>query len=716
MTDILCPNCFRMNPEGSKTCQYCSTSLQQDASPNSSEAGTPPVSQNDEGGDTDLPEWLLSWGDEKEDAAQSSSVSSQAEPTKGFNAGQEESEAQPNPANQEPDWLARIRERSRLDKENEPDALDDLPAWLINDDQPGGPVENSNIEEWSQGLNTFSQDNGLSTGEGENQSLEDQSELPDWLKDATGTSANEDLTESANPLVEPESQPDWLAELSMDEHELAQDNQGQAVNESRDSLVSVEPENIDTSQEIEAPEEAEKLPDWLASLHTEDESPEPALKDTQPPVFTEDTSTVSEYDQVQPFSAEALPDWLARMSSPEENLMEEGQDSSSGKEGNDEITLAPAELPSWVKAMRPIKSATSETPPVITSDEKVEKVGPLAGLRGVLQPERLAPDMRKPPVYSINLQVSEKQRINSALFETILSTERQAQTPPHARPLSSQKVIRLVIALILILAAFIPVWQNSRLLSLPGAVPVEVDRMQSAIASLAPGSTVLLAVDFEPAFSGEINAVATSVISQLMAGSTNLILVSTNPTGPVLGEQLLKEAQMSQPAYSLASNTINLGYLAGGSSGLFTFALEPRRITPLTIDQTWAWDETLLQNVQTLADFASVIVITDNANSARTWVEQVGPSLGNTPLFMVTSAQAAPLIQPYYSAGQVQGYVSGLTGGAIYEQAMAVDGKSSAYWDAYQAGILIAIALIAVGGLIALGSIAFTRRKIRVEE
>ncbi len=102
------------------------------------------------------------------------------------------------------------------------------------------------------------------------------------------------------------------------------------------------------------------------------------------------------------------------------------------KESDEEITLAPAELPSWVQAMRPIETATQGPPAPVEEDERVEKTGPLAGLRGILPAETLVSEVRKPPAYPVNLQVSEKQRINAALFERILSSEIQPQAAPRS--------------------------------------------------------------------------------------------------------------------------------------------------------------------------------------------------------------------------------------------------------------------------------------------
>jgi hypothetical protein len=59
------------------------------------------------------------------------------------------------------------------------------------------------------------------------------------------------------------------------------------------------------------------------------------------------------------------------------------------------------------------------------------------------------------------------------------------------------------------------------------------------------------------------------------------------------------------------------------------------------------------------------------------------------------------MIQPYYSSQQITGLVSGLYGGALFEQNNSGrPGTIRAYWDAYSIGMLLAMALILGGGLL----------------
>jgi hypothetical protein len=744
MADVRCPICGKMNPEDAEICQFCFARLKEEEEENPDwlsrirEKG-----KQEQESDSDLPDWL------RDEKSPTPAATGGVEPLQSGSGSTPPSPKPEGPTgggpsdDETPEWLQKLRSQP----ENEVNPIEeqgiasleggstDLPNWLkelsapsAESSEPAGsseekaqtlpeppageppaapqppqgepiPEKSSSWESWPLAIDSNleeitpspSQDNPPAA---DNNISPEPMETPQWLSGiSTDKPTSPDLSSTPSPAGSDGLTADWLANLESD--------------------VSANP----PAEEQPAPVEAEALPDWLVRLQAEENPPAGPPSGTSPAVFTEDASLQPIHDQTSPFASEDLPDWLARMRPPDDSIDSEAIEAppSREKENEEEITLAPAELPSWVQAMRPIESATPEPPVSYEEDERVEKAGPLAGLRGILPVETLASEVRKPPTYPVNLQVSEKQRINAALFEGILSSELQPQAAPRIRAFPSQRVLRVVIALVLILAVWLPLLGGSQVMSLPGYLPAEVGAIQGAISNLAPGSTVLLAVDYEPALAGEVGTLASSVVAQLMAKSANLILISTNPMGPVLSEQLLNQAQMSQPGYDIAAKTLNLGYLAGGASGLFNFAIQPQLTTPLTVDRKNAWEQPLLKD-KSLSNFASVFVLTESADTARTWVEQVKPLLGSVPLFMITSAQVGPLIRPYYDANQVQGFVSGLTGGAIYEQYSGTPGPSSNYWDSYQAGILIAVALLSIGGLLSIGNILFAHRKLRGEE
>jgi len=163
-------------------------------------------------------------------------------------------------------------------------------------------------------------------------------------------------------------------------------------------------------------------------------------------------------------------------------------------------------------------------------------------------------------------------------------------------------------------------------------------------------------------------------------------------------ERLMTNTRINRPApeglgYQAGEGYFNLGYLPGGSAGVLTFVESPQTAIPSA-------------DVENFSQYAAVIVLTDDAESGRVWVEQLDarkqsdPALANQPLLVIASAQAGPLLQPYVSSRQIAGMISGLPDAARYEFVNGVPpGIARTYWDAFGIGLLLAVILITFGSL-----------------
>jgi len=216
----------------------------------------------------------------------------------------------------------------------------------------------------------------------------------------------------------------------------------------------------------------------------------------------------------------------------------------------------------------------------------------------------------------------------------------------------------------------------------------------------------LVVFDYDPALSGELEAVAAPLMDRLLSKGVPLALLSTSPTGPILAEHFLQTTPLVKDyQYQSGNQYINLGYLAGGPSGILDFADAPTEAVTVGMDGQPVWVAGPLQAIQKLSDFAAVIILTDNADTGRNWIEQAGPRLGSTPMMMVISAQAEPMIRPYFDSGQLKGLVSGLSDAKVYEQSNQSLGTThqfgldNQYWDSFSVGMLVAELIIAAGGL-----------------
>ena len=220
-------------------------------------------------------------------------------------------------------------------------------------------------------------------------------------------------------------------------------------------------------------------------------------------------------------------------------------------------------------------------------------------------------------------------------------------------------------------------------------------------------------------FRANWTAASAAVFDHLMLRGARFALVSTSPIGPAVGERLIRLVQdLAEEKtgiahnYTPGANYINLGYISGEAAGLHNFSISPKTTVSLAYDDRpiWeilfnqdannAWQRGPLASINSLSDFDMTLLITDDPGTARTWIEQVGADLRPNSLVVVASAQAEPLVRPYYetSPKQVAGMVTGLAGGAAYERNIGRESLARVYWDAFGLGSLTALVLILVAG------------------
>jgi hypothetical protein len=335
-----------------------------------------------------------------------------------------------------------------------------------------------------------------------------------------------------------------------------------------------------------------------------------------------------------------------------------------------------------------------------TDDETQEMRGALAGLQGVLPSVTGAEPSSKPKAFSIKLQATEEQQAHAALLEQILKAEETPESIRSSRPMANQSLLRWGIAGFLFLIVTAVLLGGTQSFRLPVGWPVEMTAALQIVEAVPENSTVLVAVDYEPARVGEMESAAVPLLDHMiLLRHPRITFISTFPIGPALAERLIS-GPLGGHKYQRGTQYSNLGYLPGGLTGVRAFAQNPATAKPLDVENAPVWNSAPLQGVSSISNFSALIVVTDNADSARTWIEQAGPYRGAAPLVIISSMQAAPMIQPYYQSQQVNALVYGLFGGVILEQNNAGrPGLAQAYWDAYSLGLWFAMILIVVGGL-----------------
>ena len=552
--------------------------------------------------------------------------------------------------------------------------------------------------------------------------------IPDWLKqtEADFLDLSEVKPEEPSPaelsgqfdsLLSPPSTPpsskenaiddDWLASL-LDEAGVGKPEQPSLQEQAPEEALK-EPEHEpgsgileeeanlavegSTEEEQLSPTQPVEKPDWLKNLEASSTIKlEGDLFSSEPEPIE---PAVNEIPEEKAQDQTPLPDWIAKTGSIEP---------PPSPQEPAESPIAPAELPNWLEALRPTETVSPSAPVEDLSGADIVTAGPLVGLRGVISAHPSAIRPQKPPIYSIKLRVTDEQQARVEMMKELLANE-EKPTPLASRPIiTSRNIFRLIVAVVLLLPMVWMIISGSQQASTPqpGNIPGVVDFTQQ-IQKLPSGAPVLMAFDYEAGFSGELNIAVTNVLIQLMNKSAYLTLVATTPTGPALAESLIKNASSSLVGTSGAySNYADLGYVPGGTMGLLGLAKSPRSILPYSLESDNVWEGAPLNAIASIKDFSAVIVLTNDPDTARIWIEQAGPLLqeAGTPLLMVTSSQAEPLIRPYFEAkpAQVQGLIAGLAGGLAYGRTVG-NLQQNGIWDAFSVGVTVSFLIILIGSI-----------------
>jgi hypothetical protein len=684
MTEVICPFCGAPNPIEAEKCKVCDNPL------------TLTPSEDFNLAEGDQPEWLKELRDINPDKSSSESLDTGS----GGNQGAKQSEEDV------PEWLARVRQRTQEDREQD-DSLqpeqgqsdsesdnaapffpEDMPSWLFSDDQSG------------EAGSSFSEPGGMDwmaviDGE-ENQP---SGELP-----PAGSKSGPDWDQFGIESESPEGEPALNVEHPHDTAEISHTPESAIQPEQTEKEASLPEAHSELESSPDQPESSgEKAfiiddTDWHFEAETPDAEGDTSetSKPETPEFLEESTANFSDNHDEEPVEKIKKP----RPSLRDELLKAPEEPQTSKPFPEPEIEQA--QLPSWLEAMKPIESVAPATF-AAEADHQIENSGPLAGFQGVLPGGNLENAYTRPPAYSLKLKVSDKQRVYASLLENLIADEAKAPPKEVVKPTVTGIYLRLVIAVALVGMLIFISLTGIQIGSLPNLFAPESVAFFDTTKQLTSSGTptrILVAVEYEPGLSAELQSAAIYPIQQLLGAGANLALISTLPTGPALGQKLVSDAAADQTNINLDQQMIDLGYLPGGTASLASLAVQPSLAAPKTLSGQSVWESSILQGIQSIGDFNGMILLTDNPELARTWIEQVQTALSGKPFLVVSSAQSAPMILPYYDSGQIQGLLTGLTGGAVYDQlAQRANDNNSRYWNGYQAGLIVAILAILAGAL-----------------
>jgi hypothetical protein len=731
MEELFCPICKRVNDATAERCWYCQAVLK-------SEPNNPP-------NNTD---WLNNLRSDSD------------EPGEPEETTVNKSENSQTPEEEVPDWLSRIRLREEIDrnaqKAHENDAKtdkerEDIPDWLR---EIKSGIETPDQKSFEENESLVDRDDStIEKSESSNPLVSESSndeEKSDWLNQFTSL-----IAETPNNVEGGKTQPE-------DEAGMEPDTQTPFTDQPTDELKieNFEDQQPSTARSNESPEKP-LVEDLNNEIIKEEESIIDLLREGSeftPPEETASTTFskqkdefddvnltqldngektepiegefafgarideniddssrafpahVSEADGIEeepettaiPFLSAELPEWLGSEGTHQPQKPIGKVENQSNNIEEPENPLERGNLPAWLEAFRPVESVNLPSPAI-----KTPEVGPseslLAGIEGALHATGMAGGIKKPSELSSCLKISERQKTNANILSELMddSLGDIEIAVDKGRKLTSS-LIRALLAIVMFVSVFLGGTFLRGFVIFPELFPAEVVQFYDLINALPVEKPILLAVDFEAAFSGELRWSSQTIIEHIMRRNLKIVLISTNPVGSAIVLDQIRKSGQTVNSYPVDQNVIDLGYLPGGSVAIQSLNGSFKNVLPMTAGLQPINTVSILDNVSTLKDFGAIILLTEKTETSRNWIEQIQPGLLDTPFIMVTSAQAAPLIRPYYQSGQIDGFVSGLPGSLAYEQMLQTAGPSVNHLGTFQIMLVLITTLLLVSGFISL--------------
>ncbi len=556
-----------------------------------------------------------------------------------------------------------------------------------------------------------------------------ESQAPSWFEQLSEAAEVEAVTEQAQPTqpVADYAPPTWIKELqsATETAETPAELPTQEPvldwpkGEEEPAVGDVEPEPDEAVHEITlTPATGEPMPDWLQKLEVTDEAPpslEPqaeletrAAHETEAQPEEREVTSADEFreslealpsetkqEQLEAGSeAEALPDWL-QMAMPAPT----GRDASEPAAEVPAAEAIPAakqdEVPGWIKALKPADVLPAPLPADV-SNEPAEIAGPLAGLRGVLP---LAIAMAEPHI-ATKPAIGEERKSGAHLFEAILAAPAAEGEPSVAKKKKRIWTMRPLIYLLVALAVVVPFLLPFNLAGM--ALPISNTRaaeFYDVIQSLPPGSTAVVAFDYEPSLAGEMDLQAHVIVAELVRRRVRVIAVSTIETGPQIAQRTLDPAAAVVKDYRYGVDYVNMGYLAGHEAGLAQVAANGLALDTLDYVTKQALRQLPISaSVKSLRDVALVVELAGTEDALQMWMEQVQPR--GVRMAAGVSAAVEPRAIALRDARQLVAILGGLVGAAQFEILANQPGTAVASVDAQGAGQVVLVLVIVLGNVV----------------
>lgn len=223
--------------------------------------------------------------------------------------------------------------------------------------------------------------------------------------------------------------------------------------------------------------------------------------------------------------------------------------------------------------------------------------------------------------------------------------------------------------------------------SIPILIEPEVERVYNFVDTLAPGSIVFLAIDYDPASLAELHPMTYVLLEQCFRRNIRVICTALHPNGPSMAENAFLEVVDSckvdktyhgkQFKGREVVNGIDycfLGYKPYPALVILGMGTNFRLPFPADYYGRPIDSIPMMKGIQNYDQVACVVNISGTSGTEY-WISY-GQGRFGFPLALGVTGVMGAEYYPYLNSGQIFGYMAGMLGAAQYEKLAENDGKA----------------------------------------
>ncbi len=236
-------------------------------------------------------------------------------------------------------------------------------------------------------------------------------------------------------------------------------------------------------------------------------------------------------------------------------------------------------------------------------------------------------------------------------------------------------------------------------IGLPQGISASTRAAYNYVGKLPQTPKLVVDVDYEPAAGTELQPMLGAVLRQVIAKNPKIVFVSTINTGPAMFERLKAYVPDVFAKLKEGEDYVYLGFLTGTETAVASLGKGMKEFVAQDNYGKPTANMPIFNIIDKATDVNLVLVVTSSFDAIEYWVRQWETPYTIPLLFLVLSV-IAPSAQPFVSAGQAVGMLSGQKAAAEYELLIGRPGSAVAATDAQSGAHMLIITYIILGNLL----------------